>query len=71
MSDLVERVARAIAPCDKVEGWGRCEVVCPACDENSRAAIAAVAEWLRQELSVDEHEPYVAAALMKQLEQPK
>lgn len=37
----------------------------------ARAAIAAVAEWLRQELSVDEHEPYVAAALMKQLEQPK
>ena len=49
MSDLVERVARAIAPCDKVEGWGRCEAVCPACDENARAGIAAVVRALRDE----------------------
>lgn len=64
MSELVEKVAKAIQHAPQgsyLMDW----------EPEARAAIAAVAEWLRQELSVDEHEPYVAAALMKQLEQPK
>ena len=74
MSDLVEQTARAMCianhgdPDEDMPNDGpRWKYWVP----NARAAIAAVAEWLRQELSVDEHEPYVAAALMKQLEQPK
>ena len=62
MSDLVRRVAFRI----RAEQYLKHKE-----EDQARAAIAAVAEWLRQELSVDEHEPYVAAALMKQLEQPK
>ncbi len=61
MSDLIEKVARAIR---SRAAFGS--------TEQSRAAIAAVAEWLEDGThGLTDGELYLAARIRKQLEQPK
>jgi hypothetical protein len=73
MSDLIEKVARAICQTDSDPdeliggkpmwtGW----------QDEARAAIAAVAEWLEDGAhGLTDGELYLAARIRKQLEQPK
>ena len=65
MSELVENVARAVRPHLYAEG-GNSEDV-------ARAAIAAVAEWLKEKNYKTTHVPDwpTVAQILRQLEQPK